>query len=76
MTIELQGNVAFKKKDFRTAIECYSEAIQCDGNNATYYSNRAAAYLAMCRFVYIYFLFKHLFDLQRRADNENMTFCG
>jgi tetratricopeptide (TPR) repeat protein len=50
--VELQGNVAFKKKDFKTAIECYSEAIQCDGNNATYYSNRAAAYLAMCRFVY------------------------
>lgn len=45
-----KGNTAFKKKDFRAAIDFYSEAIQCDEKNATYYNNRAAAYLAMCSF--------------------------
>lgn len=45
-----KGNVAFKKKDFKAAIEYYSEAIHCDEKNATYYNNRAAAYLAMCSF--------------------------
>ncbi|MCO5574491.1 hypothetical protein L7F22_028276 [Adiantum nelumboides] len=45
-----KGNFAFKKKDFKAAIEYYSEAIHCDEKNATYYNNRAAAYLAMCSF--------------------------
>eukprot|EP00250_Pteridium_aquilinum_P006084 c16068_g1_i1 orf=380-2368(-) len=45
-----KGNAAFKKKDFRAAIDFYSEAIQCDEKNATFYNNRAAAYLAMCSF--------------------------
>ena len=46
-SIIIQGNLAFKKKDFKVAIESYSEAIRCDEDNATYYSNRAAAYLAL-----------------------------
>lgn len=45
-----KGNVAFKNKDYRAAIECYSEAIRMDGKNATYFNNRAAAYLSMCSF--------------------------
>lgn len=45
-----KGNVAFKNRDFRTAIDCYSNAIRFDCKNATYYNNRAAAYLAMCSF--------------------------
>lgn len=45
-----KGNVAFKKKDFRGAVRSYSEAIRWDEDNATYYSNRAAAYLAMYNF--------------------------
>eukprot|EP00250_Pteridium_aquilinum_P016937 c23376_g1_i1 orf=75-2048(+) len=45
-----KGNAAFKKKDFRGAVRSYSEAIQWDEDNATYYSNRAAAYLAMYNF--------------------------
>lgn len=49
-TAKEKGNVAFKKKDFRAAVDCYSEAIRLDGKNATYYNNRAAAYLAMCSF--------------------------
>lgn len=45
-----KGNAAFKKKDYRAAIRNYTEAIRCDEENATYYSNRAAAYLAMYSF--------------------------
>ena len=50
-TIIIQGNLAFKKKDFKVAIESYSEAIRCDEDNATYYSNRAAAYLALYKYL-------------------------
>eukprot|EP00249_Psilotum_nudum_P023733 c28964_g1_i6 orf=348-2147(+) len=45
-----KGNIAFKNMDYKAAIDCYSEAIQFDGKNATYYSNRAAAHLAMYSF--------------------------
>lgn len=45
-----KGNLAFKKKDFKGAVEYYTEAIRLDRQNATYYSNRAAAYLAISSF--------------------------
>lgn len=45
-----KGNAAFKKKDFKGALRNYSEAIRWDEENATYYSNRAAAYLALFNF--------------------------
>lgn len=44
-----QGNASFKEKDFKKAISHYSDAIRMDGNNATYYNNRAMAYLQLCR---------------------------
>ncbi|CAI9113682.1 OLC1v1014331C1 [Oldenlandia corymbosa var. corymbosa] len=40
-----KGNQAFKEKQFQRAIGFYSEAIKLNSKNATYYSNRAAAYL-------------------------------
>ncbi|CAL9218641.1 unnamed protein product [Arabidopsis halleri] len=40
-----KGNQAFKDKQWQKAIGLYSEAIKLSDNNATYYSNRAAAYL-------------------------------
>lgn len=40
-----KGNQAYKEKHFKRAVDLYSEAIKLNGNNATYYSNRAAAYL-------------------------------
>ncbi|KAM0950959.1 putative amidase [Dioscorea sansibarensis] len=40
-----RGNTAFKEKQWQKAISFYSEAIKLNGNSATYYSNRAAAYL-------------------------------
>ncbi|KAH7429470.1 hypothetical protein KP509_09G050400 [Ceratopteris richardii] len=45
-----KGNAAFKKKDYKVALRCYTEAIQWDEENPTYYSNRAAAYLALYNF--------------------------
>ncbi|KAK9713989.1 hypothetical protein RND81_06G063700 [Saponaria officinalis] len=46
-----KGNQAFKDKQWQKAIGFYSEAIKFNGNNATYYSNRAAAYLELGSFV-------------------------
>lgn len=42
-----KGNVAYKEKQWQKAVSLYSEAIKLNGNNATYYSNRAAAYLEL-----------------------------
>jgi tetratricopeptide (TPR) repeat protein len=42
-----QGNAAYKGKQWNKAVNYYSEAIKLNGKNATYYSNRAAAYLQL-----------------------------
>ncbi|THG21293.1 hypothetical protein TEA_008073 [Camellia sinensis var. sinensis] len=46
-----KGNQAFKDKQWQKAISFYTEAIKLYGNNATYYSNRAAAYLELGSFL-------------------------
>ncbi|GER43745.1 glutamyl-tRNA(Gln) amidotransferase subunit A [Striga asiatica] len=46
-----KGNQAFKDKQWQRAIGFYTEAIKLNSNNATYYSNRAAAYLEMRSFI-------------------------
>lgn len=46
-----KGNQAFKDKQWQKAIGFYTEAIKLNGSNATYYSNRAAAYLELGSFV-------------------------
>nr|ACG26749.1 amidase [Zea mays]ACG29300.1 amidase [Zea mays]ACG30101.1 amidase [Zea mays] len=45
-----KGNSAFKRRQWIKAIEFYSEAISLSDTNATYYCNRAAAYLELGRF--------------------------
>ncbi|TVU28575.1 hypothetical protein EJB05_20097, partial [Eragrostis curvula] len=45
-----KGNSAFKRKEWSKAIEFYSQAISLCDTNATYYCNRAAAYLELGRF--------------------------
>ncbi|TYK28496.1 outer envelope protein 64 [Cucumis melo var. makuwa] len=45
-----KGNQAYKEKQWERAIACYTEAIKLNSRNATYYSNRAAAYLELSRF--------------------------
>ncbi|XWS68291.1 hypothetical protein CRYUN_Cryun04dG0078300 [Craigia yunnanensis] len=42
-----KGNAAFKGMQWNKAVEYYSEAIKLNGTNATYYNNRAAAYLEL-----------------------------
>ncbi|TKY71466.1 Outer envelope protein 64 [Spatholobus suberectus] len=42
-----KGNAAFKGRLWNKAVDYYSEAINLNGTNATYYSNRAAAYLQL-----------------------------
>ncbi|KAJ6711432.1 AMIDASE 1 [Salix purpurea] len=42
-----KGNAAYKGNQWNKAVNYYSEAIKLNGENATYYSNRAAAYLQL-----------------------------
>jgi len=42
-----KGNELFKQKKYAEAIEQYTFAVECDPNNHTYYTNRAACYATM-----------------------------
>ncbi|XP_057446926.1 translocon at the outer membrane of chloroplasts 64-like [Lotus japonicus] len=42
-----KGNQAYKDKQWQKAIGFYTEAIKLSGNNATYYNNRAQAFLEL-----------------------------
>ncbi|XP_022141957.1 outer envelope protein 64, mitochondrial [Momordica charantia] len=42
-----KGNAAFKGRQWNKAVNYYTEAIKLNGTIATYYSNRAAAYLEL-----------------------------
>ncbi|PSS26689.1 Translocon at the outer membrane of chloroplasts like [Actinidia chinensis var. chinensis] len=46
-----KGNQAFKDKQWQKAVGFYTDAIKLNGNNATYYSNRAAAFLELGSFL-------------------------
>lgn len=48
--LAVQGNAAYKDKQWQKAASFYSEAIKLSGKNPTYYSNRAAAYLETGRY--------------------------
>uniref|UniRef100_A0A0D9VY08 Amidase domain-containing protein n=1 Tax=Leersia perrieri TaxID=77586 RepID=A0A0D9VY08_9ORYZ len=45
-----KGNVAFKEKQWQKAINFYTEAIKLNNKVATYYSNRAAAFLELASY--------------------------
>lgn len=44
---KVEGNKLLAEKSFKDAAEMYTRAIDLDPDNAVYYSNRSAAYLAM-----------------------------
>ncbi|CAL5030788.1 unnamed protein product [Urochloa decumbens] len=44
------GNAAYKKKDFDTAIQHYTKAMELDDENISYITNRAAVYLEMGKY--------------------------
>jgi len=46
-TAKTNGNAAFKKGNFKEAIKCFSEAIEAEPKNASFYSNRSAAYMKL-----------------------------
>lgn len=41
VALKNQGNEAFKKHDWGTAVEFYSKAIELDDTEPTYFANRA-----------------------------------
>jgi len=47
---KLEGNAFYKKKDFANAIKLYSEAIELNPKEMTFYSNLAAVYFEMSEF--------------------------
>lgn len=49
--VKEKGNQAFKDKQWLKAIGFYNEAIKLNCDNATYHSNRAAAYLELGNFI-------------------------
>ncbi|XP_043722453.1 hsp70-Hsp90 organizing protein 2-like [Telopea speciosissima] len=44
------GNAAYKKKDFETAIQHYTEAVELDDEDISFLTNRAAVYLEMGKY--------------------------
>ncbi|CAA0820581.1 Hsp70-Hsp90 organizing protein 3 [Striga hermonthica] len=44
------GNAAYKKKDFETAIQHYTKAIELDNEDISFHTNRAAVYLEMGKY--------------------------
>ncbi|KAL4362890.1 hypothetical protein GQ457_04G037960 [Hibiscus cannabinus] len=44
------GNAAYKKKDFETAIQHYTTAMELDDGDISYITNRAAVYLEMGKY--------------------------
>ena len=65
------GNAAYKKKDFETAIQHYTKAIELDDEDISYITNRAAVYLEMGK-VSISFLWV-LYSLQTTAMGGNVS---
>ena len=50
------GNAAYKKKDFETAIQHYTKALELDDEDISYLTNRAAVYIEMGK-VRLFYLF-------------------
>ncbi|TVU29034.1 hypothetical protein EJB05_20576 [Eragrostis curvula] len=44
------GNAAYKKKDFETAIQHYTNALELDDEDISYLTNRAAVYIEMGKY--------------------------
>ncbi|KAG6481691.1 hypothetical protein ZIOFF_058310 [Zingiber officinale] len=44
------GNAAYKKKDFETAIQHYTQSMELDDSDISYITNRAAVYLEMGKY--------------------------
>jgi len=49
------GNAAYKRKDFETAIQHYTKALELDDEDISYLTNRAAVYIEMGKVRLFYF---------------------
>ncbi|KAF8404606.1 hypothetical protein HHK36_009493 [Tetracentron sinense] len=78
-----KGNAAFKGRQWNKAVNYYGEAIKLNETNATYYCNRAAAYLELGCFQQaeedcsqaILLDKKNVKAYLRRGTAREMTFC-
>lgn len=46
-TAKNNGNAAFKKGNFAEAVKCFTDAITAEPSNASFFSNRSAAYMKL-----------------------------
>lgn len=67
--VHFQGNAAFKGRQWNKAVNYYGEAIKLNGENATFYCNRAAAYLELGWYVCI--SIKGILDLKSLIDMDS-----
>lgn len=58
-----QGNAAYKEKQWQKAVNFYTEAIKLNGKMATYYSNRAAAFLELTKYDFPPYLAPFFFQI-------------
>ena len=49
LELKSRGNGFFKKKEWHPCLQCYTEAIQLNPTDATFYSNRSACYMELKR---------------------------
>lgn len=56
-----EGNIAYKKKDFESAIEHYTKAMELDDEDISYLTNRAAVYLEMGKVICFNFFISLVF---------------
>lgn len=68
------GNAAYKKKDFETAIQHYSKAIDLDDEDISFLTNRAAVYLEMGK-VHLVILFGSLLLIYNLNKLDLMKVC-
>jgi tetratricopeptide (TPR) repeat protein len=48
--MKAKGNSAFKNKNFEEAVDFYTQAIELDQQDVSFYSNRAACYLNLKKY--------------------------
>ena len=49
---KLEGNKAFAQKDYKTAIDLFTKAIDKDASNHVFFSNRSGSYINIGEWMY------------------------
>jgi stress-induced-phosphoprotein 1 len=69
------GNGAYKKKDFETAIQHYSKAMELDDEDISYLTNRAAVYIEMGKVKLLLFHFILAFLIKDLVWVGSINYC-